>query len=38
MNGGSPTVTPPIAGFNNNGQYNGNTGGVGGDGYVRISY
>lgn len=38
QNGSTSTVTAPIAAFNNNGLYNGRTGGIGGAGYVRISY
>lgn len=37
-NGRSATITGPIAGFNNNGDYNGRTGGQGGDGWISISY
>lgn len=38
QNGGTNTVTAPIESWNSNGTYNGYTGGVGGAGYVQISY
>jgi hypothetical protein len=38
VNGASSTLTAPIESWNNNGLYNGRTGGVGGAGYVQISY